>query len=666
MTQLVLQRARGSRHVGKRTFTNVIFRVSNLANLNLHLRKRNRNVRVGCIVSYYNISRRGLTRVAYLDEGAMREPETWDKREVVTPTSFIEAAVMKLLKALVLILSFMTSISMLAQRERNYIYLLDCTKSMTGFGGHRNIWEPTKNYLKQDINKHPVGTTLHVVPFQGNVLPSFNFVAGKCNWKEIESALDDHVQKITNTNICDAWGATDNYIDSHKDNYIILLTDGHDNVKGMDALVELLAKWCGKHHNTYAFYVLLTEKAIDNRVTRVINLCENEYVVDATKGIPVFGSLDKTIIYANTLNLKKTYQIGFSSAGVYSARTICKDPYFNVKVAENKIKNGIVPIQISAKHPIDDINKAIPQVYDFSFEVKSNEVEITNPIVTVVMTNKPERSLETISEETDMGKATWYDSFLFWDASNPDTLKLDLNTVFNNEAKKDGSNVKFAISDPDGENDFQILLNGQSVDNNSFVIKSNENNPSIISLVFNPGAKEGTRYLEIKASSKHELDKINDVIVEQYRLVLRSKYKETWNPLKTILLWIAILIMAALLLWLLLIKHFVYPTIRVNTIQINDPYFSRVKVKGKRRVVFTNQKKSQSLFSKIFTGPILYKRNEIWTSPLCFEAGAKKRTLRLMRTKDYTFDPYASSLKAPNDYIIENVNDKTRIKITIN
>ena len=72
---------------GKRTFTDVIFRVSNLANLNLHLRERNWNVYVGCIVSYYNISRRGLTRVAYLDEGAMREPETWDKREVVTPTS---------------------------------------------------------------------------------------------------------------------------------------------------------------------------------------------------------------------------------------------------------------------------------------------------------------------------------------------------------------------------------------------------------------------------------------------------------------------------------------------------------------------------------------------------------------------------------------------------
>ena len=55
----------------------------------LSSKERNRNVRVGCIVAYYNISRRGLTRVAYPKREAMREPGTWDKREVVTPTSFI-------------------------------------------------------------------------------------------------------------------------------------------------------------------------------------------------------------------------------------------------------------------------------------------------------------------------------------------------------------------------------------------------------------------------------------------------------------------------------------------------------------------------------------------------------------------------------------------------
>lgn len=55
----------------------------------LSSKERNRNVCVGCIVSCYNNSRRGLTRVACPKREAMREPGTWDKREVVTPTSFI-------------------------------------------------------------------------------------------------------------------------------------------------------------------------------------------------------------------------------------------------------------------------------------------------------------------------------------------------------------------------------------------------------------------------------------------------------------------------------------------------------------------------------------------------------------------------------------------------
>ena len=54
----------------------------------LFSKERNRNVCVGCIVAYCNISRRGLTRVACPKREAMREPGTWDKREVVTPTSF--------------------------------------------------------------------------------------------------------------------------------------------------------------------------------------------------------------------------------------------------------------------------------------------------------------------------------------------------------------------------------------------------------------------------------------------------------------------------------------------------------------------------------------------------------------------------------------------------
>lgn len=250
---------------------------------------------------------------------------------------------------------------MQAQRERNYIYLLDCTKSMTGYGGSPKIWEPTKNYLRKELEKHVPGTTLHVVPFQGNVLPAFSFDANNLDWNNIEKELEKHVQNVTNTNICDAWKANDRYIDLHKDNYIILLTDGKDNVNGMAAVAKMLSEWCGKYPNTYAFYVQLTEAAIDQGVAKVIDICDNEFVIDASKGIPCFGGFDKgIIIYANTLNLKKTHNIGFSSVGKYAAQAVCTDPYFDVIIVDNKIENGRVPIQIVAKQPIPQINASLP------------------------------------------------------------------------------------------------------------------------------------------------------------------------------------------------------------------------------------------------------------------------------------------------------------------
>ena len=574
---------------------------------------------------------------------------------------------MKLLKTIVLLISLIVSVSVIAQRERNYIYLLDCTKSMTGFNGSPKIWEPTKNYLKSELEKHEPNTTLHVVPFQDNVLPSFNFTVGNLKWRDIERQLDEHVKKVTNTNICDAWDAIDGYVDHHKDNYIILLTDGQDNVKGSDVLAKKLKDWCGKHPNTYAFYVQLTEAAVDKKVEKVINICDNEFIVDARKGIPVFGSFDKDlVIYANTLNLKKVHQVGFSSAGKYSAIAICDDPYFDVKVVGNKIDKGVVPIQIIAKKSITYINNKVPQIYYFTFKVLSDDVEIINPIVNVEMTNKPERALETLSEEMNLGQATWYDSFLFWGASEPDTLGFELKEVFNEEAKKDGSIVELTMTDSDGAMDFQLLYNGQKVENGKIVLNSKAYATSKFYIIFNSNAKEGKRYFTIKATNKRELDKINDQPVEQYEVSLRSEYSVVWNPLKTIFMWIGILIIAALVLWFLIFKHILYPSIGIKTIQINEPYFCRINVKGKRRVVFTNKELSQGMISRLFTGEILYKKNEIWASPLAFEAGAKKKTLRVMRTKDYTFDPYTPMLKAPGDYVAENINNKTKVKISIN
>ncbi len=564
-------------------------------------------------------------------------------------------------------MSLITSVSVLAQRERNYIYLLDCTKSMTGYNGSPNIWNPTRDYLKKELEKHTPGTMLHVIPFQDKVLPGFSFDANELKWNDIDKELQKHVVKVTNTNICDAWDATDKYIDPHKDNYIILLTDGKDNVNGMAAVAKKLSEWCGKYTNTYAFYVQLTQAAIDPSVAKVIDICDNEFVVDASKGIPVFGSFDNgLIIYANTLHLDKIHKIGFSSVGKYAARAVCTDPYFDVKVVDDKIEGGVVYIQMIARKPITEINQALPQTYNFTFDVKSEEVSIINPTVKVQMTNKPERGLDLVSEEVDLGKATWYDSFLFWGASSPDTLSVDLNAVFNDAAKKDGSLVEFVVTEKDGGKDFQLFFNHQLVNNGKINLNSRDQTASVLSIVFDTDAKEGKRYFTIKPTAKKELDNINDQPVEKYELTLRSKYGVNWNPLKTILMWLGILILAALILWFLIVKRLMYPAIGVKTIQINDPYFARINVKGKRSVVFTNKKMEQGILSRIFTGEILYKKNEIWTSPLVLEAGAKKKTLRVVRTKDYIFDPYTTMLKAPGDYVVENTNDQTKIKISIN
>jgi len=78
----------GQYFVVKRTFTNVIFdiRISQIQDQKI----TQPNVHIGCIVpcSYFmsglNISRRGLSRVAYPGQGNARA-RMWDKREVEHP-----------------------------------------------------------------------------------------------------------------------------------------------------------------------------------------------------------------------------------------------------------------------------------------------------------------------------------------------------------------------------------------------------------------------------------------------------------------------------------------------------------------------------------------------------------------------------------------------------
>lgn len=568
-----------------------------------------------------------------------------------------------LLCLLVACLTFMLNAS--AQRERNYIYVLDCTRSMTGVEGNRDIWQPTKDYLSSDIRRHALGTEIHVLPFQNKVLKDYCFYAEQFNWGEMEKELDKFVQIPANTNICDAWDAASSFVDQNKDNYIYLLTDGQDNVKGMAELARRLGNFCGKYRNTRAFYVVLTTKAIDPKIREIVDNCPDERFVDASKHLQPFGSFDDNVtIYGNTLALNKVHRLSFSAAGEYNAKIVGDDPNFDVVVEGGRIANGQLTVKINAKKPIADINAQLPETYNFDVKVEAQGVEVINPTVHVKMTNKPERLLEIVSEEQNIGTADWYDSFLFWGAKAQDTLKVDLQAVFNAEAVKDGSTTTFKVEDVDGTHDYTLFWNGQPVRDGIISMKAGETGPSMLSLVFNDNAKEGKHYLRLVPQGATKLESINGAPVTDYELTLRSIYDVDWNPLKTFLFWLGIIILTALILWFLVLRQILYPTFKVGSITINDPYYTNVRLKGARRLVFCNKRQEQSMLSRIFTRPILYNVNAVWTQPLTMEPAKKK--IRVIRNKTYVFDPYGSLLNGHTEYKVENTESNEKIAMTLN
>lgn len=555
-----------------------------------------------------------------------------------------------------------------AQRERNYIYLLDCTKSMMGYNGAPDIWKPTKDYLKSDIERQTPGTMVHVVPFQGKNLPSYSFEATKFNWKSMESDLDEIIQNVTNTNICDAWDLGLKFIDVNKDNYIYLLTDGVDNVKGTAELARRLREFCGKYRNTRAFYVLLTKNAtkVDAAIRQIVDNCPDEMFVDISQKIIPFGTFDDNItIYANTLKLTKTHKLNFSAAGVFPASVVCNDENFSIAIEGGKIKDGNVSVKISPKKDIKAINSTLPDTYEFTFDVKAKGVQIINPTVKVVMTNKPERELEIISEEQDMGDAEWYDSFLFWGSKEPDTLKVDLKAIFNEEARKDGSTVSVKIADTERLKDYKLFFNGNEVTDGTIRFNANSMPANTtLSVVYNSDAKEGKRYLRIIADGPKDLESINGAPVTEFEVTTRGEYDVVWNPLKTILMWLCIIILAALAIWFLILKYIFFPTFKVGSVMVTDPYYSNIRLKGARRLIFSNKKIEQSALNRIFTGTVICNVNGCWSQPLIMDPAKKK--IRVQRNRTYVFDPYGAQLNPHTDYVVDNTETNEKIKMTIN
>jgi hypothetical protein len=587
----------------------------------------------------------------------------------------------KLLFALFATLCALTTLSQNPNgRQRNTIYVLDCTKSMSGYKGAPNIWGPTKHFLKSELEKtaqQTPGSKVVILPFQDKVLTPIHVNTNDIAWPQLEATLDRYVNNVTATNICDAWLDAEKYIDQACDNYIVLMTDGHDNIGGeanepqrTARLMQILQAFCGKYANTNGFYVELTKQAtLPNGIKDVIDVCRNLDIVDASDGIPPFGCYSSNDIDVNTRDLPLDLPLSFSNAGTFVAKVINDDnPYLKLSVKGNKISRGRVVIHIESKlgDNIETLNKTIgTPIADIPFEVYSDEVHITNPALNIKLHTTPLRTLEIAAEDGKLSSAVKRVKPFLWVKGNvTDTLCWSLNPRFNEAAQADNSAALFKLKSDSDLSGYTLQYNGNELTSDSLVaVTANEN--AVVELIIPQTERDSRVDISLVEISAHNLDRINGTHPNGLTLKLDGKISTSMSILEIVALSLLALIALFIVLWFLLIRDRKYPKFSRGIINIQAPYFATIRVKKARMVVLGPTKKTQSRFDAIWKGKIIYHVNQSW--PCDIEITPSGRNMRFRcPSRQLISDPNPLWSKGRNFTVYNPSNSSSKIEININ
>ena len=274
-----------------------------------------------------------------------------------------------------------------------------------------------------------------------------------------------------------------------------------------------------------------------------------------------------------------------------------------------------------------------------------------------------------------LGEVKYYDSF--WPCP-ADTTSLTKTFIFDfnadAKAKGDKAFAEFAFVDLKGNpiptKELRIEKDGEVLDQNRFKVTAVQPEASL-KFTYLPAAKSGTHQGMLRLVSSGGIERIcsSEIAADQQLDLFKwdIKFIKSWNPLAFRLFWLFVFIVLLLLIWLCLIKSRVFPTIKLNSIDIvckDVRYFDSIKIYGYRKVICCNQGSSQSIFNRIFTGRILYIVNDVWQDPWTIEQ--YKKTTHIDLNGNYIIKPYTSEV-GPNEkpYSIINKN-KQEIKVKFN
>lgn len=276
-------------------------------------------------------------------------------------------------------------------------------------------------------------------------------------------------------------------------------------------------------------------------------------------------------------------------------------------------------------------------------------------------------------DSVSLGTVKYYPGFLWVDSNiTPVTQTFDLD--FSADAKADANSfAEFQFVDnngtPIGTNVMQVTIDGKQIPNNKFRVNSNETSKKV-TFTFSPDAKNGKHQGYLRLVS-HNLDRLDSQELKPGQKVDAFQWTLTYdkgmNPLAQGLLWFLAVVAALLILWFIILKNIFYPRIRLSRLDLSssDGYYQNKKINGKRLVVVTNKYKPQGWFSKIFTGEILYIKDDRWTAAWELSPKGRKKALKISLHGKYMIDPVTSQLENYGEYQLQNMetNSITTIKI---
>lgn len=258
------------------------------------------------------------------------------------------------------------------------------------------------------------------------------------------------------------------------------------------------------------------------------------------------------------------------------------------------------------------------------------------------------------NKSVSFGSVEYYPDF-WWVNSNITPVKKTLEFDFSQDAKNDDSSfAEFQFVDNDGKSiptsEMQVKVDGVTADNNTFRVYSNTDSAKL-EFTFSPDAKAGKHQGYLKLIN-HKLDRLDSqqltagqkVDVFQWTL----NYDRRMNPLAKVLMWILIVVFSLALLWIFVVRRFVFPTFRAirKTLIMPNQAPVVIQFKGARMVVLDSAKHNQSFWNKFWTGKIIFKQVPSLKAPITFKPRAKgKKILFISKSTSYTCSPNPIDLR---------------------